>query len=320
LTVDSYFTGGEFNMKNLKIHEIQQQILQLKKEKDICILAHSYQAREIIEVADFTGDSFQLSVQASKVKNKTVIMCGVRFMAETVKLLSPEKIVYLANPTAGCPMAEQFTVDSLQLIMKDYPDYAVVAYVNTTAALKTICDVCVTSSSAIEIVNKIDNDNILFIPDCNLGAWVQSQVANKNIKLLEGGCPIHAAVDTDDVKKARADYPDALLLTHPECTPEVVALSDFVGSTSAIMDYAINSDNREFIIGTEMAIVENLQYLCPEKKFYALSHKLICPDMKVTTLVDVFNCLRGDGGEEIVLSDDDLRQARKCIDKMIELG
>ncbi len=302
------------------IRDIQDKIIKLKKEKDICILAHSYQAREIVEVADFVGDSFQLSVMAKKAPQKTVIMCGVRFMAETVKILSPEKTVYLANPIAGCPMAEQMDKELIEAVKQKNPEYTVVAYINTTAELKTICDVCVTSSSAVKIVDRIENNNILFIPDCNLGAYVAEQLPNKNIKLLQGGCPIHACVTVNDVAKAKTLYPEALMLVHPECIPDVVKKADFVGSTSAIMEYAQNSDNKEFIIGTEISIAEHLQYLCPDKKFYFLSKKLICPNMKSTSLIDVLNCVNGNGGEIIELDAQTIISARKCIDKMIELG
>lgn len=304
----------------MTIAEIQNEILRLKKEKDICILAHCYQAREILEVADFTGDSFKLSVDASKVSNKNIIMSGVRFMAETCKILSPDKKVYLPNPNAGCSMADQMDKQLISQVKKMYPDYTVVAYVNTTADLKTICDVCVTSSSAVEICKKIENENILFIPDCNLGAYVASQLPEKNIKLLSGGCPIHACVNTDDVKKAKEMYPDAELLVHPECIPDVVSMADYVGSTTGIMNYAINSDKKEFIIGTEVSIAEHLQYMCPDKKFHYLSLKLICPNMKATTLVDLYNCVKGEAGEEIILDDDTIRDAKKCIDEMIRLG
>ncbi|MCL2086512.1 MAG: quinolinate synthase NadA [Oscillospiraceae bacterium] len=304
----------------MKIHEMQKKIAEIKKEKNILLLAHSYQAREIIEVADFTGDSFQLSVAADKAKEQTVIMCGVRFMAETVKILSPEKRVFLANPTAGCPMAEQMDIELIEGVKKTFPDYTVVAYINTTAALKTISDVCVTSSSAVKIVDRIDNDNILFIPDCNLGAYVAKQLPHKNIKLLQGGCPIHAAVSVEDVVKAKADYPGALFLVHPECVPEVVELGDFVGSTSAIMDYAANSKHKEFLIGTEMSIAENLQYTCPDKNFYCLSQKLLCPNMKVTTLVDVLNCVSGKGGEEITLDEQTIKAATGCIERMLNIS
>ncbi|MGN0457112.1 MAG: quinolinate synthase NadA [Acutalibacteraceae bacterium] len=302
------------------IKDIQEEIIRLKKEKDICILAHSYQAHEILEVADYTGDSFQLSVMASKAPQKTIIMCGVRFMAETVKLLSPDKTVYLVNPDAGCPMAEQMDREIISIVKQKYPDYTVVAYINTTAELKTICDVCVTSSSAVKIVNKIENDNILFIPDCNLGDYVAKQIPSKNIKLLNGGCPTHASVDKKDVELARAQHPNALLLVHPECQPSVCEGADFIGSTSAIMDFAKKSDAKEFIIGTELSIAEHLQYECPDKRFYYLSQKLMCRNMRVTTLVDVLNCVQGISGEEMVMDDETIRQARRCIDKMIELG
>lgn len=304
----------------MNVSQLQQEIIRLKKEKDVCILAHSYQAREICEVADFTGDSFKLSVDASKVENKNILMCGVRFMAETCKILSPDKHVFLAQPHAGCSMADQMDRQLISQIKEMYPDYTVVAYINTTADLKTICDVCVTSSSAVKIVNKIENKNILFIPDCNLGAFVAKQCPDKNIKLLNGGCPIHACVNTDDVKKAKALYPDAELLVHPECVPEVCAMADYIGSTSGIMDYAVKSDKKEFIIGTEISIAEHLQYMCPDKTFHYLTLKLICPNMKATTLVDVYNCLIGKGGEELILDEQTITDAKKCIDEMIRLG
>lgn len=304
----------------MNIKELQEEIIRLKKEKDICILAHSYQTKDIVEIADFTGDSFQLSVMATKAPQKTVIMCGVRFMAETVKLLSPEKTVYLANPTAGCPMAEQMDKEMIEEIKAEYPDYTVVAYINTTTALKTVCDVCVTSASAVKIVKQLPEKNILFIPDCNLGSYVAKQVPEKNIKLLQGGCPIHASVPGDDAKRAKEMYPNAELLVHPECTADVVKYADFVGSTSAIMDYAVKSDKKEFIIGTEISIAQHLSYQCPEKTFYTLSKELICSDMKATTLVDIYRTIIGSGGEEITLDDETMTKARKCIDKMIELG
>jgi len=304
----------------MKIADIQDEILRVKRDRDICILAHSYQAREIIEIADFTGDSYQLSVAAEKAPQETVIMCGVRFMAETVKILSPHKTVFLAHPEAGCPMAEQMDKTLISAVKKQYPDYTVVAYINTTAELKTICDVCVTSSSAVKIISNIPNDNILFIPDCNLGAYVASRLPNKNIKLLQGGCPIHAVVDINDVNKAKAAHPEALMLVHPECVPGVVSLADYVGSTSGIMDYAINSEHKEFLIGTELSIAEHLQYLCPDKRFYPLSQKLLCSNMRITTLVDVLSCVRGDGGEEILLDRQTITDAKRCIDKMLALG
>ena len=304
----------------MKIQDMQEEILRLKREKDVCILAHSYQAREITEIADFTGDSFALSVAAAKTQAKTVLMCGVRFMAETVKILSPEKTVILANSLAGCPMAEQMDKDIISAVKEKFPDYTVVCYINTTAELKTVCDVCVTSSSAVKIIEKLENDKILFIPDVNLGSYVADQLPQKTLKLLQGGCPTHVRVSRREVEKARALHPGAKLLVHPECLPEVVKAADFVGSTSAIIDWAKHSDAKEFIIGTELSILEHLQYECPEKRFYPLSINLVCHNMKVTTLADVLDCLRGTGGEEIALEEETRLAAKKCIDRMIELG
>ena len=304
----------------LTTRELQDEIIRLKKEKDICILAHAYQSHDIWEVADYVGDSYGLSVQAVKAAQSTVLMCGVRFMAETVKILSPQKRVLLSNSNAGCPMAEQMDVELISGVKKMYPDYTVVAYINTTSELKTICDVCVTSSSAVQIVKNIENKNILFIPDCNLGKWVADQVPEKNIKLLQGGCPTHVRMSKRDVEKARKAHPDALLLVHPECLPEVSGLADYRGSTTGIMDYAKKSDAKEFIIGTENSIVQHLQFACPDKQFYPLSRDCVCHNMKLTTLGDVYQCVKGTGGEEIKLDEEVRIKAKRCIDTMLELG
>ena len=304
----------------LTTRELQDEIIRLKKEKDICILAHAYQSHDIWEVADYVGDSHGLSVQAAKAAQSTVLMCGVRFMAETVKILSPQKRVLLSNSNAGCPMAEQMDVELISGVKKMYPDYTVVAYINTTSELKTICDVCVTSSSAVQIVKNIENKNILFIPDCNLGKWVADQVPEKNIKLLQGGCPTHVRMSKRDVEKARKAHPDALLLVHPECLPEVSGLADYRGSTTGIMDYAKKSDAKEFIIGTENSIVQHLQFACPDKQFYPLSRDCVCHNMKLTTLGDVYQCVKGTGGEEIKLDEEVRIKAKRCIDTMLELG
>ena len=277
--------------------QLQDEILRLKKEKDICILAHAYQSHEILEVADYTGDSYGLSQQAAKAPQKNVLMCGVRFMAETVKILSPEKKVYLSNSGAGCPMAEQLDVEMLSALKESNPDYTVVAYINTTSELKTICDVCVTSSSAVE-----------------------KQVPEKTFKFVHGGCPTHLRMSVRDVKKARAAHPEAKFLVHPECLPEVSAMADYIGSTTGIMKYAKESDAKEFIIGTENSIVQHLQFECPDKKFYPLSKDCVCHNMKLTTLMDVYNCVRGQGGEEIQLDENVRVKAKACIDTMLTLG
>ena len=302
------------------IKDVQDKILKLKAEKDVCILAHSYMSEDICEVADFTGDSYALSVKAKTSPQSTVIMCGVRFMAETVKMLSPQKKVLLANPQAGCPMAEQMDREVIAEVKKMYPDYAVVAYINTTASLKTIADVCVTSSSAVKICRAIPQKNILFIPDINLGTYVKNQVPEKNFKLLSGGCPTHAKIERADVLNAKSEHPEALFLVHPECRPEVVELADYVGSTAGIMDFAEKSDKKQFIIGTENSIVQHLQFKCPDKQFYPLSKDLLCGNMRITTLYDVFDCLNGYGGEEIVMPEELRVRAVRSIEKMIEYG
>ena len=301
------------------IKDIQQEILRIKKEKHITILAHSYQAEEIQEIADHTGDSFRLSELAAKDPNDTLIMCGVHFMAETCKLLSPDKKVILAKEGCGCPMAEQLSADELRQLKKQYPGHTVVAYINTTAALKTECDVCVTSASAVEICRKIENDKILFIPDCNLGAFVAGQLPEKQIRLIKGGCPVHAAVTEEEALTAKKQHPGALLLVHPECVPAVAKHADYIGSPSEIVSFAKKSEANKFIIGTEISIAEHLQFECPEKEFYTLSKRLICPDMKRTTLMDVYKALQG-GGLEIKMSEEVIKKASVCIERMLELG
>ena len=307
----------------MNIKDIQTEIIKLKKETNTAILAHSYQGREIIEIADFTGDSYKLSVDAKGVDADNILFCGVHFMAETAKMLSPDKRVFLANSLAGCPMAEQMEAEFIQRIKEQEPDRAVVAYINTTESLKAVCDVCVTSSSALKIVRAMDAEKILFIPDCNLGDYVKRNVPEKDIKLLQGGCPVHASVTVSDLENAKKLHPNALVLVHPECIPAVTQQADYAGSTSGIMNYAKKSDAKEFIIGTEISIVEHLQYECPEKKFYPLSKKIVCPNMKLTTLMDVYNSLKGiNNGEafEIHMTDEQINSSRRCIDEMIRLG
>ena len=304
----------------MTIRELQDEIIRLKKEKNICILAHAYQGQDIWEVADYVGDSFGLSQRAAEVQADTVIMCGVRFMAETVKILSPQKTLFLANPIAGCPMAEQMDVELILQMKEKMPGYTVVAYINTTAELKTVCDVCVTSSSAVRIIRNIQNDKILFIPDCNLGEWVAKQVPEKKIELVRGGCPTHLRMTKRDVERAREQHPGAEILMHPECHPSIVALADFVGSTTEIMSYAEKGTGSDYIIGTENSIVEHLQFKCPEKSFYPLSKDCVCHNMSVTTLMDVYRTVKGIGGEEIIMSEELITASRKCIDEMLRLG
>lgn len=299
---------------------LQQEIRRLKQEKDVCILAHAYQTHDILEVADYTGDSFGLSQQAAKARQKTVLMCGVRFMAETVKILSPEKTVLLSHPDAGCPMAEQMDLDQLAALKARHPDSAVVAYINTTSALKTQCDVCVTSSSALRILRAMPQKEILFIPDCNLGQWVAQQVPEKAFHFFQGGCPVHSQITAQEVAEAKAAHPDALLLVHPECRKEVTDQADYAGSTTGIMAYAKESDRKTFLIGTETSIVQHLQYECPDKTFYPLSKGCICQNMRLTTLMDVYRCLLGQGGQEITLEEETRLGAKRAIDAMLAFG
>lgn len=304
----------------MRVRDIQDEIVRIKKENDVCILAHLYQNHDILEVADYIGDSFGLSRKASEAPQKNIIMCGVRFMAETVKILSPDKKVILSAENAGCPMAEQLTVEELRELKKQYPDHAVVAYINTTASLKTECDVCVTSASAEKIVKKIDSDNILFIPDSNLGEYIANQVPEKKFTFINGGCPVHLQIQVSDVEKAKSVHPNAEVLVHPECHPSVTKISDYAGSTTGIIDYAKKSNKKEFIIGTENSIVEHLQYECPDKKFYPLYSGCICEDMKLTTLPELLNCVKGTGGCEINLDEKTIAGAKRCIDEMLRLG
>ena len=212
------------------------------------------------------------------------------------------------------------TKEQIHTVKMKYPDYTIVAYINTTAELKTICDVCVTSSSAVKIVSQLNNNKILFIPDCNLGAFVQAQLPSKNVKLLKGGCPVHASIKAKEVKIAMKAHPNAKLLVHPECRSEVCQKADYVGSTSGILNYAMNSDEKEFIIGTEISIASTLQMQCPDKRFYPLSKQLICENMKATTLMDIYHILKHDEGTVIMLDEKTIAKARMCIDRMIELG
>ena len=304
----------------LTTREVQDEILRLKKENDVCILVHAYQSHDIWEVADYVGDSYGLSVQASKASNQTILMCGVRFMAETCKMLSPDKKVLLANPLAGCPMADQYSGTDVEELKKEYPGRSVVAYINTTAETKAHCDVCVTSSAAVKIVKNMPEKKILFIPDCQLGAWVADQCPEKDIQLVRGGCPTHRRMIGLEAEVMKKEHPNALLLVHPECRPEVTALADYAGSTTGIMKYAKESDAKEFIIGTEYSICQHLEMECPDKKFYPLAKQCICENMKMTTLMDVYHSVKGDGGEEILMSDELIEKAKRPINRMIELG
>ena len=304
----------------MNTRELQDAIMEAKKKNDVCILAHAYQSQDIWDVADYIGDSYGLSVQASKAPQKTIIMSGVRFMAETVKMLSPEKKVLLANPLAGCPMAAQMDRDDVLELRKEYPEAAIVAYINTTSDLKRAVDVVVTSSSAVKILKQIPNKQIVFIPDCNLGSWCEEQLPEKEFIFVNGGCPTHMRMIERDVKAAKAAHPQAEVLVHPEVLEEVRKHADYIGSTTGIMKYAEESSSKEFIIGTEHSIVQHLQFKCPDKQFYPLSKECVCHNMALTTLMDIYRAVNGTGGEEITLFDQVREKALKPIEKMVAMG
>ncbi|MBR0535167.1 MAG: quinolinate synthase NadA [Clostridia bacterium] len=301
--------------------ELKNKILQLKKETNTVILAHTYQEPDIIDIADITGDSFFLSKKAAEIKAERVIMCGVRFMAESVKILSPETETLLPVPSATCPMAEQIAPERVRKFKEENPQAQVVAYINTTAALKAECDVCVTSSSAIKIVDKLNAPEILFIPDQHLGSYVKARLPHKNITLWDGYCPVHAQLTKEDVLQCKKDHPTAKFAVHPESPKEVVELADMVGATSEIIKYAKETPG-EIIIGTERGVVDYLA-LHEEngERFIQLSpEKLCCEDMKKITLEDIYNCLLGKGGESIALPEDLRKKALVSINRMLELG
>ena len=298
--------------------EIFEEINVLKKEKDAIILAHLYQSEDIQRVADYVGDSFELAKKASGVKNKVIVFCGVHFMAESAKILNPSKTVLLPVLDAGCPMADMVSAEDVVDLKKRYPLAAVVCYVNTSAAVKAECDVCCTSSNAVKIVRALPNKQIIFVPDENLGSFVAQQIKDKEIILFSGYCIVHKRVQPSDLILAKNAHPNAKILVHPECTDEVVKLADFAGSTAQILSFVKNSNDKEFIIGTEQGILYPLQEQNKDKRFYLLSPKLLCANMKKTHIEDVLKCLKT-GEYEITLTQETIDKAKKSLQKMMEI-
>ncbi len=305
----------EFSNKQDLINEI----LRLKKEKDAVILAHSYQIGDIQEIADVVGDSYALSKYCTKVKQKTLVFCGVHFMAESAKILSPEKTVLLPEKDAGCPMADMVTAPALREFKKKYPEAAVVTYINSSAAVKAESDVIVTSSNAVKVVNNMTEKQIIFVPDKNLGSFVASKCPDKEFILWDGYCPVHNAIKAEYTANTKLKYPDALFLVHPECPADVVGMADFIGSTKDIMDYVSTSTHDSFIIGTEHGVLHPLKRDNTGKDFYLLSDELVCRDMKITTLDSLFKCLLT-GEHEMKLPEDVIQKASKALNRMIELA
>ncbi|KAB2953124.1 quinolinate synthase NadA [Heliorestis acidaminivorans] len=266
---------------------MSQAIQKLKKERNAVILAHLYQRPEIQDIADFVGDSLQLSQQAAQTEADVIVFCGVHFMAESAAILSPQKIVLLPEEDAGCPMADMVTATDLQRRKAEMGDVQVVAYVNTSAAVKAESDICCTSSNAVKVVSSLPQDKkILFIPDRNLGDWI-SRKTGREMVMWDGYCNTHDRLTVEDVERAKSKYPEALFLAHPECRPEVVELADFVASTTGLIKYAVQSKASSFIIGTEEGILHQLRKEAPDKNFYLASPQLICPNMKLTSLEKV---------------------------------
>ncbi len=294
-----------------------EEILRLKKEKNAVIVSHHYQSLEVKQVSDFVGDSLELSKIAAKTDGDMILLCGVHFMAETAKMLAPEKRVFLPNAAAGCPMADMVTIDKLLEMKARYPEAVVVAYVNSSAAVKAVSDICCTSSNAVKIVNSIEAHEIIFVPDQNLGHYVQKQCPDKTIHLWKGFCPTHHRVTRLETIARMDALSEAVLYAHPECRPEVLALADFIGSTGQIIEACQTTEAKKIIIGTEQGVLDTLKQILPEKEFFMLDEHMICKNMKKTTLEDILSVLKNETGE-ITVDLEVAQMATKAIVRMIE--
>lgn len=295
------------------------EIREFARERDAVILAHNYQRAEVQDVADFVGDSLGLSRMAASTSAGTIVFAGVHFMAETAKLLAPAKTVLLPEPRAGCPMADMITGPALAAWKAEHPGVPVVTYVNSSAAVKAESDVCVTSANAVEVVRALGASHILFAPDRNLGDWVARSLPDVEVTLWEGWCPTHDDVTPEMVSASRERHPDALVIAHPECRPEVVDLADAVLSTSQMLAFAAESPATEFIVVTEAGLLHGLQKAAPGKTFHELAPRLLCPNMKLTTLTKVRDCLR-DGTGAVDVSADIAGRALGAVERMVAVG
>ena len=298
---------------------MKEKIEDLKKQKNAVILAHYYAPAEAQEIADYVGDSYYLAKIAKKTAAEIIVFCGVSFMGESAKILNPEKKVLMPDLSADCPMAHMVAPGKIEQLKREYEDLAVVCYINSTAALKCQSDVCVTSSNAVNIVRSLPNKNIFFIPDRNLGRFVAKQVPEKNIIINDGCCPIHAAITAEQLMQIKGAHPNAPILIHPECEPELLAISDFIGSTAEIIDYATKSERNEFIICTESGVDYKLMTDNPGKKFYYPSPCPCCTDMKRNTLEAVLSVLEKEDNE-VIVDRSVSERALRPLDKMLELG
>jgi len=297
--------------------ELKKEVRALLKERRAIMLAHNYQRDEVQEIADLTGDSLGLSRAAAESDAEVIVFCGVHFMAESAAILSPQKKVILPRMDAGCPMADMITAEDLAREKEKRPGVPVVAYVNTTAAVKALSDICCTSANAVRVVESVESESVYMVPDRNLAHYV-SRTAKKRMEWWDGFCPTHDRLTTDEVIKAKQENPGALFVCHPECRPEVVDLADHVCSTSGMYSFARETDAKTLIIGTEMGILWRLKKENPEKRFIIPSRSLICPNMKLTTLEDVVESLRE--MKNIVEVPAEIRDAAKsALDRMIEV-
>jgi quinolinate synthase len=299
------------------IASLQEEIRQLKEERNAILLVHNYQLAEIQDIADLTGDSLELSRAAATMDGDVIVFCGVDFMAETAAILSPKKIVLLPAEDACCPMAQMITADELNLAKERHPDAAVVCYVNTTAEVKAASDICCTSSNAVKVVNSVPQDEVLFVPDKNLGRYAQ-RFTKKTVLPWEGYCIVHDRITPAQVQEARKAHKGAVVLVHPECRPEVIDLADHIASTSGIIKEVCSSASQEFIIGTEVGILHRLNKECPKKRCYPLSEGAVCRNMKKTDLAKVRNALKT-LRPRIEVPQDIADRARGAIERMLAL-
>lgn len=297
----------------------QEEIIQLKQEKDAVLLAHYYVPAEVQEIADYVGDSFYLSKVASRLDNKILVFCGVSFMGESGKLLNPKKAVLMPDASADCPMAHMVTKQEIDAVREQFDDLAVVCYINSTAQIKAWSDVCVTSANAVSIVRKLPNKNILFIPDKNLGRYVAEQVPEKNIILVHGYCPVHENLSAQEIMKLKREHPSAVVLAHPECNAQVLELADYIGSTTGILKQAAVSQATECIIATEIGVRYELEKQNPDKRFYFPEHEPVCEDMKKITLDGILHVLRT-GENDANVAEDIAAPSLASLKRMLELA
>jgi len=300
--------------------DLQLEIKRIKEKQNAIILAHSYQSSEIQDIADYVGDSYGLSVQASKTSADKIIFCGVRFMAETAAVLNPSRPVILPEPSAGCPMADMIEPDDLIEIKAKYPDYLVMCYVNSTAEIKALSDVCCTSSNALKIARKLpQGKGIIFVPDKHLGSYVQEKTGREMV-MWNGFCPTHHRITPEMVTLARKEHPQALILIHPEAPKECRDLSDQVFSTGEMCDFVKNSSHAEYVIATESGIIHTLTKGNPDKKFYLLSKEIVCPNMKKGSLISLKKALEGTGGELITVEKGIAEKAKRSLQAMLDMS